>query len=503
MLLTEKVKQIFKPKDNKKVSSVVDPYKIQTDLTNDPDSKLGAFYYDTEIPTDITRYFKYDDRSTFEQLIDEQRRKILTYRALSAQSEVSRAISEIVNEIIFVYDDSLPLKLQMNEENEKLLNRISDEFTKLCNMSNIKFNLFEIVKKSFVDGQLVLHCQYGDNVKDGIQKIEMIDPINFYYNKEHDAYEYLMNEYDQTLYYYNIDEPLLQYSKEEIVRVDFGLHDERINLSYLEYALKPANMLKTLEDLLVPMRFSRSISRRVFNVDIGDLPDKRAREVMQNIQREFKYKKFYNNETGEVTNQQHITSMVEDYWFANRSGGRGTTVETLDETGNLGEIDDILYFARKLYRSLNIPISRLYLDQEADHTFDYETTSITHEEMAFFMFVSRLRKVYTKAFKELLKRQVVCQGIMTEAEWTTKENEIEIQFTNENSFIEKMKLDNFQKCMDIYSSMQEQQGKVISVKELMKKIFNYSDEEIQDILKEIKKEKEDPLLKDFYNQDEF
>ena len=109
MLLTEKVKQIFKPKDNKKVSSVVDPYKIQTDLTNDPDSKLGAFYYDTEIPTDITRYFKYDDRSTFEQLIDEQRRKILTYRALSAQSEVSRAISEIVNEIIFVYDDSLPL----------------------------------------------------------------------------------------------------------------------------------------------------------------------------------------------------------------------------------------------------------------------------------------------------------------------------------------------------------------------------------------------------------
>ena len=96
------------------------------------------------------------------------------------------------------------------------------------------------------------------------------------------------------------------------------------------------------------MRFSRSISRRVFNVDIGDLPDKRAREVMQNIQKEFKYKKFYNNETGEVTNQQHITSMVEDYWFANRSGGRGTTVETLDETGNLGEIDDILYFARKL-----------------------------------------------------------------------------------------------------------------------------------------------------------
>ena len=123
--------------------------------------------------------------------------------------------------------------------------------------------------------------------------------------------------------------------------------------------------------------------------------------------------------------------------------------------------------------------------------------------MAFFMFVSRLRKVYTKAFKELLKRQVVCQGIMTEAEWTTKENDIEIQFTNENSFIEKMKLDNFQKCMDIYSSMQEQQGKVISVKELMKKIFNYSDEEILDILKEIKKEKEDPLLKDFYNQEEF
>ena len=231
---------------------------------------------------------------------------------------------------------------------------------------NIKKNLFSIVKKSYIDGQIKIHLGY-DEKKKTIETIKQIDPCMLSYNIETEQYKYIQDR--SSLYNNPID---IVYSKEEIVHGDFGLYDNGLILSYLEYAIKPANMLKTLEDLLIPLRFSRSISRRVFNVDVGDLPNKRSAEVMNEMQMKFKYKKFYNTETGEVTNQQHITSMVEDYWFANRSGGKGTQVDTLDETGNLGELGDILYFYKKLYKSMKIPSSRISMDSDSDGVFNYE-----------------------------------------------------------------------------------------------------------------------------------
>ena len=205
-----------------------------------------------------------------------------------------------------------------------------------------------------------------------------------------------------------------KYSQEEIIRLDFGLYDEFICLSYLEYALKTANILKSLEDLLLPLRFSRSVSRRVFNVDIGDLPNKRAEEYMKKLQEKFKYKKFYNNETGEISNQQHITSMVEDYWFAKRSSGKGTEVSTIDETGNLGELRDIIYFNKKLYRALNIPTSKLDIDPDANHIFSIDATETTQEDVKFMTFISRIRKVYTQIFIELLRRQSISTKVLTD-----------------------------------------------------------------------------------------
>ena len=283
----------------------------------------------------------------------------------------------------------------------------------------------------------------------------------------------------------------------------FGLYDGNINLGYLEYALKPANMLKTLEDLLIPLRFSRSISRRVFNVDIGDLPAKRGAEVMREHQSKFKYKKFYNNETGEVSNQQHITSMVEDYWFANRSGGKGTTVDVLDETGNLGELDDILYFSRKLYRSLKIPSNRININPDGDKDFAYDESRVSKEDMKFFMFISRLRQVYSSLFKEILKREVISTGIMSENEWNEKEDYISIMFVEENKFIEKMKLDTFMSKLDIYATAQDYQGKLFSVNTILKDVFRFTDEEIEEEFKKIDEETNDPLYGKFYNDDEY
>jgi hypothetical protein len=292
------------------------------------------------------------------------------------------------------------------------------------------------------------------------------------------------------------------YSIEELVREDFGMYDGKVNLGYLEYAIKPANVLKTLEDLLIPLRFSRSISRRVFNVDIGDLPAKRGAEVMRDYQGKFKYKKFYNNETGEVSNQQHITSMVEDYWFANRSGGKGTTVDVLDESGNLGELDDILYFAKKLYRAMKIPSNRIDINPEGDKDFSFDETRTTKEDMKFFMFISRIRQVYSSLFKEILKREIVSSGVMSEQEWDDKEDFIKISFVNENKFIEKMKLDNFMSKLEIYTTASEHQGKLFSVNTVLKDIFRFTDEEIEEEFKKIQEEEKDPLYSKFYGQDE-
>ena len=499
MLLTEKIKS-FLTKDKPKLTSDVDPSRIISDLENDADANLGLFYWDSPDGKSIDRYFRYDSKFTFEENIQKQRMKILKYREMSANAEISHAINEIVNEIIYSNDNSPILQININEENKKIRDKIEEEFKAICTNINLDYNFFNIVKKSYIDGQLIILCRYGSNVADGILDFQMLDPVGFYFDKKTNTYKYDNRVSSETIYdQTNIVEE--EYSPEEIVRVDFGLHSDRLNLSYLEFAVKTYNMLKTLEDLLIPLRFSRSVSRRVFNVDVGDLPFKRATEVLKSLQNEFKYKKFYNNDTGEVSNQQHITSMVEDYWFANRSGAKGTTVETLDETGNLGELNDILYFARKLYRSLNVPVSRLYIDSEADHMFDTESTSIDREDLAFFHFVTRLRRVYVRAFKEILKRQVVSKKILTLKEWDEIDPQISIEFVCENKFVENMNLNNLAKRMEIYSSIQANEGKVLPVKETLKRVFGYTESDIEKILAEIEKEKKDPKLKDFYNSD--
>jgi len=331
--------------------------------------------------------------------------------------------------------------------------------------------------------------------------IKLIEPCSFYFDGKAQVFKY-MKANERQMPFAEAEKDNQTYSIEEIVREDFGMYDGKVSLSYLEYAIKPANMLSTLEDLLIPMRFSRSISRRVFNVDIADLPNKRGAEVMNEHQRKFKYKKFYNNETGEVSNQQHITSMVEDYWFANRNGGRGTTVDVLDETGNLGELNDILYLSRKLYRAMKIPNSRISTDPDSDHEFDYESTRVSKDDMKFFMFISRVRQVFSSAFKELLKREVIVSGIMTNTEWDDKEDNIAITFANENKFIEKMDLDNFMSKMDIFSQTQDHMGKTFTVRKILKTIFKLSDEEIEEELKAIQKEEKDKLFAKYYVSEE-
>lgn len=494
MQITEVVKNFLRQPENTQAdkSSEVKNDNILTDLTNnDLYPNTGAFFDDDQYGSGLF------GKSAISDIIQKQKLKIMKYRQLAMLPDASDAIDEIVNEVIFSFDDKIPLKINVDEENDKLVKAITDKFYKVVKITDLKRQLFNIVKRSYIDGQVILHCAYDKkNTKNGIQNVKMIEPCMLYFDTKENVYKYMTEENGLTG---TSQQNQTAYSIEELIREDFGLYDGKINLGYLEYALKSANQLQTLEDLLIPLRFSRSISRRVFNVDIGDLPNKRGQEVMREHQSKFKYKKFYNSETGEVTNQQHITSMVEDYWFANRSGGKGTQVDLLDETGNLGELDDILYFARKLYRSLKIPSSRISINPDADQDFDYDTTRVTKEDMKFFMFISRIRQVYSSLFKEILKREVVSTGIMTEPEWEDKEDQIEISFSNENKFIEKMKIVNLQEQIEAYATVKEYAGSLMSHQRAMKEVFKWTDEEILENLKEIAEEKKDEKFAGFYD----
>jgi hypothetical protein len=486
MQLNEIVKSFFK---EEKVELPSEPTndKVLNHL-DDNSYNIGSFFDDSE-----KQFYAESEKAS---LIDKQNEKIDQYRKIAGTPNVSDAIEEIINEVTFDVNDDTFL-LDIDEENDKIKDVINEEFEYILDLLNTNRNLYHIVKQSYIDGQLIFHCGYSKNTKEGIQEIKLIEPKNFLFDKKTETFKY----YEKSQYGGGLKaKDDLEFSKEEIVRENFGLYDGNIILSYLEYAIKPANQLKTLEDLLIPMRFSRSISRRVFNVDVGELPNTRVQEVMTAYQNKFKYKKFYNPETGEVSNQQHVTSMVEDYWFANRNGGKGTQVDTLDESGNLGELDDILYFNKKLYKALFIPANRINLMEDSD--FDYNDSRVTKDDMKFFMFVNRVRKVYTSALKEILRRQLISKGIMKDTEWKDFKKKISLKFNSENGFIEKMNLENFSEKIDLYATMQEYQGKLFGVRETLQKVFKYDDEKIDEVLKEIETESNDPKYKNFYKSEE-
>ena len=489
--LTEKVRAFFKPHKPKKMSSTVNPRNVINNLSDENGSLRLTDFFDYQEENLIAPFAD----MTQEELVLRQMMKIKNYRSCAMQPEVSNAIDIITNEIIFAYE-GFPLKLNVSIDNEALVDAMQKAFDKIVRLGNFDKNLFEVVKKGYIDGQLVIHCQYDKSTKKGIQKLRLIEPCGLYYDYMEKIWKYIENS-PNAIYFNQLENET--YSQEEIVRMDFGLYEDNwLCLSYLEYSLKLANMLKSLEDMLIPLRFSRSVSRRVFNVDVGKLPPKRAEEYMHKIQEKFKYKKFYNNETGEISNQQHITSMVEDYWFSNRGGDKGVEVETIDESENLGEITDILYLNRKLYRSLHIPMSHLNIDTEAEHGFRIDATETTQEDLQFMCFISRLRKVYSQLFKDLLKREVVSTGVMKEEEWNRYNHEITVDFTNENLFIEKMKVQLLNDKIEAWSSIKEIGGTVMPFKELMKRTFGLTENQVQDYLDGIEEEKKSGKFNIFY-----
>ena len=233
-------------------------------------------------------------------------------------------------------------------------------------------------------------------------------------------------------------------------------------------------MLQTLEEMLIPMRFSRSVSRRVFNIDVANMNAKKAEEFIKKLQDRFKYKKFYDVKSGTISNQQHIASLTEDYWFPNRNGTKGTTVDTIDETGNLGETGDLDYFRKKLYGALKVPTNRL-LGSEDRAEFDFTSTNISREEVKFFNFITRKRSQFSELLIELLKRQMISTKVITEEEFNKISKNLKVVWRAENKFFERMQDEIYNSAVSMFTTFEELANKNWVSKEFVyKKALKFS-----------------------------
>ena len=510
--LTERLNKTFLKQPLEKIEPEVPLGRVIRDLGNENSLRFQTYF-------DDVNGFSYIDQS---MKASEQAQKIEIYRQTSKIAECSSGISEIVDEIVYSRDFKEPLKIEIELNNNKLEDAITKAFDKILNLFGAKRNLYAFVRQTYIDGQMNVFVKYNEKIKNGIESIYLLDPRFLWFDLEKQVYKYIDFNSQSSLkdnFMANtrfiqalskngkplrINKEDLEFNIEEIVHQDFGLYsDSGIILSELEASVKTANQLKTLEDLLIPLRFSRSVSRRVFNIDLSELPNSKAEAYMRELTNKFKYKKQYNTETGEVLNNQHITTMVEDYWVGNKAGAKGMQVDVLDETGNLGELGDILYFYKLLYRSMGIPINRIYLDDNSQQPlFDLQADAITNEDIRFFQKITRLRGVYAEFLMQLLKRELISTKVCSEGQFEEFKENINIFFSDETQFIERMNTTLFMKKVEAFSTAQEFGGKILPVSVLFKEIFKFSDDEIKKNLKEIQKESKDPLFKHFYQSDE-
>ena len=496
------LKRIDLAKDQQTKSSTPDPRRVDSfDL--DDRSPLGFFDGYADGFADNFNYF--GDQSTLDRTLNIQKNWLANYRRIQRIPEVATAIGEIVDEALFNQKGSDPFTLELNADVPKNIeDKIREEFEDILVKMNIKRNLYYLFEKFYVDGQLVLHLAYnikGGQQKQGIQRIKVLNPANLFFDAKNNKWRYkdILDGTDSDILFSAFSDYKDKYDQEfdleEIIRIDSGIYEGRVILSDLHCAVKVANNLQTLEEMLVPMRFSRSVSRRVFNVDVANMNSKKAEEYLKNIQTKFKYKKFYDLESGQISNQQHVASLTEDYWFPNRGGVKGTTVDTIDETGNLGETGDIDYFRKKLYTALKVPLGRLGIDDKAE--FDFTATNVSREELKFFNFVCRKRQQFSDLFVQLLRRQLISKKILTDKEFDDLKHDFKIIWVSENKFYERMNDEQLQQSIAMFRDYEELANKNWVSKEfLYKRVLKMSQEEIEEMQEQIKAEKSHKLYKD-------
>ena len=430
---------------------------------------------------------------------------IIKYRDAAEQPETDNAIDDIVNEAIVANDVGSPVSLNVDdlEYTDDVKKKVVNEFQKVCQL--LKFNEYgsELFRKWYIDGKIYFHIVVDtDNPKAGIQELRYVDPIFMKkvreVKKEVDKRTGItVSETQEEFFIYSdydvkgADTALsdssiqgVKVAKEAIVYVTSGIMDASRQkvLSHLHKSIKLINQLRMLEDALVIYRISRAPERRIFYIDVGNLPKGKAEEYVRNMMSQYRNKIVYDAVDGEVRDDRRHKSMLEDFFLPRREGGRGTEITTLPGGENLGQIDDILFFQKKLYKSLNVPLSRL----ESESGFQVgRATEINREEVKFQKFIDRLRKRFSYVFMDALKTQLILKGIIVESDWPNIEENIYVDYKKDNHFSELKEFEILRDRFEIISQMDEYVGKYYSKEWVRKNILGQDDIEIDQINQQI------------------
>ena len=454
---------------------------------------------------------------------------IRRYREMSLHPEADGAIEDVVNEAIVsdLYDSPVEIELSNVNASDKIKDTIRQEFKGIKEMMDFDKKSHEIFRNWYVDGRLFYMKVIDTKApQDGIQEIRYIDPMKMKFvrqekkdkNKQLGGVD-LSNVFRGTEkgmypeieeYYVYTPKPnyptgmlsgganskgTIKIAKDSITYVTSGLFDRNKGtcLSYLHKAIKALNQLRMIEDSLVIYRMSRAPERRIFYIDVGNLPKVKAEQYLRDVMMRYRNKLVYDANTGEVRDDRKFMSMMEDFWLPRREGGRGTEITTLPGGQNLGELADIEYFQKKLYRALSVPASRI----AADGGFNLGRSSeILRDELKFAKFVGRLRKRFANMFNDMLRTQLILKNIITPEDWESLSDHIQYDFVYDNQFAELKESELMNERLGTLATIEPYIGKYYSNEYVRRKVLRQSDSEMEDIDKQIEKEIKEGIIPD-------
>jgi hypothetical protein len=437
---------------------------------------------------------------------------IRRYREVSLFPDVDIAIQDIVNEAIPYEDDSPLVELVSDrlETSDAIKEKINDEFKYILRLLKFNEKAPDLFKKWYVDGRLYHNVLVDKNPNNGIVEIRPIEATKIKKVRElikdktpegveiiKGVKEYYVYSQNGFVAQTNTATPQaattaqgVKLTDDSVIFTPSGFVDMNTGavLSYLSKALRAANQLRMLEDAVVIYRLSRAPERRIFYVDVGNLPKAKAEQYVKDIMNRYRNKLVYDAKTGEVRDDKKYMSMLEDFWMPRRDGGKGTEITTLPGGQNLGELTDIEYFQNKLYMALNIPVSRLQPEQGFSLG---RSTEISRDEVKFQKFIGKIRRKFSELFYDLLKMQLLLKGIINDDDWEEIKELITFRFQKDNFFSELKNQDLMMARLQVAQMADLYIGKYFSVEQLRRNLFQMSDDEIEELDKQMDAEKEE------------
>jgi len=435
---------------------------------------------------------------------------VTRYRSLTVNPEIQQAVDEIVNEAISIdsHDKVVSVILDDVKIPDKVKERIDEEFQNILNLLDFSNNGYEIFYKFYVDGRLNYHVIIDEkDLKKGIVELRYLDPRKIRLIREmaseplkeqgtnvtvkkirKEYYMYSENGFGASkVANFSGSIQGIRIAKDAVVRVTSGILNENnsVILSHLHKSIKSLNQLRILEDATVIYTITRAPERRIFYVDVGNLPKAKAEQYLHDMMARHKNRVTYDPSSGEIRDDRKMMTMTEDYWFPRREGNRSTEVTTLAPGAGLGEDRNLPYFQSKLYKSLNVPVARL--QPETMYSFG-RTSEVTREELKFAKFIKRIRTRFSILFDRCLERQLVLKGVITPDEWKEIKNKIRYDFMKDNYFEELKEAEILREKLSTLRDIEEHVGKYFSREWIVKNVLYLTDEQWKDMEKQISKE---------------